>query len=141
MRAMISGAQDMSNAVRSYNVNFGSDERGALPSQVELLALAETIGDAAVRVRIAGPKIVADAADGVLAKCSDVMSDLAEYVRLTQSSFMPVDHPDMPITIILDRPIVRHAEVQVRLGTATNALVAFLDVARDHLDDWNGQAA
>ncbi|KJY36235.1 hypothetical protein [Streptomyces katrae] len=138
---MISGAQDMSNAVRSYNINFDSDDRGTLPGQVEMLALADIIGDAAVRVRIAGPKIVADAAYGVLDKCTDAMSDLAEYVSLTQSSFIPVDHPDIPLTIITDRPIVRHAEVQASLGAATNALVAFLDVARDHLDDWNGQAA
>ncbi|MCB5169316.1 hypothetical protein LG634_31465 [Streptomyces bambusae] len=141
VRGVISGAQDMSNAVRVYNLEFGSDDRGPLPTQADLLALVETMGDAAVRVRIAGPRVVAEAADGVLARCRDVVTSLGEYMNLTASSLMPVDNPDMPITIMSDRPIIRHAEVQTALAFAADSLARFLDIARDHLDDWNGRAA
>ncbi|MFB6807442.1 hypothetical protein [Streptomyces sp. NPDC056387] len=141
VRGMVSKAQDMSNLIRAYNLTFGEDDRPTLPTQAELLALAEAIGDDVVRVRIAGPKIVADAAYEVLEKAGNMMGDVGDYLSLTASSFMPIDNPDMPIAIMLDRPIIRHAEVQSSTAIASDALGRFLDTARDHLDDWNGQAA
>ncbi|MER7761371.1 hypothetical protein [Streptomyces sp. NPDC097619] len=141
VRAVISGCQDMANVVKAYNLAFGTSARDPLPTEADILALVETMGDAAVRVRIAGPKLVAEAADGVLAKCRDMVTALGEYLNMTANSPMPIDNPEFPIVIMSDRPIVRHAEVQTALAFAADSLARFLDTARDHLDDWNGRAA
>lgn len=139
IRAMISAVQDQANAVYVHGQSHGSDSQQPLPTTAEILALGDPIGDVAVRVRIAGPKIVAEEADKVLLKCSDVMGNLGDYINLTASSPFSVDSPDL--AIIMDRPIIRHREVMTSIAAASNALAVFLDVARDHLDDWNGQAA
>ncbi|MBT2469728.1 hypothetical protein J7E97_18060 [Streptomyces sp. ISL-66] len=140
VRVMISGLQDQANAVYVHGQSHGSDSQQPLPTSAEVLALGELIGEDAVRVRIAGPKVVAEEAYKVLDKCTDLVGDLSEYIRLTASSPFSVDNPELAI-IMVDGPIVRHREVMVSMMAASNALAVFLDVARDHLDDWNGQAA
>ncbi|MFD4822968.1 hypothetical protein [Streptomyces rubiginosohelvolus] len=140
VRVVISGIQDKANAVYAHGQSHGSDTQEPLPTGPELMALADPLGDAAVRVRIAGPKVVAEEAYGVLDKCTDAMGNLGDYINLTASSPFSVDNPELAI-IMVDGPIVRHSEVMTSIIAASNALSDFLDVARDHLDDWNGQAA
>ncbi|MFD7320023.1 hypothetical protein ACFV9D_02870 [Streptomyces sp. NPDC059875] len=76
----------------------------------------------------------------MLDKCTDAMGNLGDYINLTASSPFSVDNPELAVTMV-DGPIVRHNEVMASIVAASNALSDFLDVARDHLDDWNGQAA
>ncbi|WP_406505434.1 hypothetical protein [Streptomyces sp. NBC_01602] len=141
VRSTISKIQDAANATYTYNQSPLNERQGELPSSSDLLEIADPIGSAAIRIRIAGPKVVAEEAYSVLGKCMDLMEAIGEYVSLVRSSpIMRVDDPDTNI-IMVGSPLVRYRDVAASLTTASNALAEFLDVARDHLDDWNGQAA
>lgn len=141
VRTVISNIQDKANATYTYNQSPPNERQGELPSSKDLLAVADPIGSAAIRIRIAGPKVVADEAYSVLQKCTELMEAIGEYVSLVRSSpIIRVDDPDTAI-LMVGGPVVRYRDVAASLAAASNALAEFLDVARDHLDDWNGQAA
>ncbi|MGW6209252.1 hypothetical protein ACWF9B_37125 [Streptomyces sp. NPDC055089] len=140
-RLGVSQIQDAANSVWAHSQSIGEDQRrGGIPSLQDLLAQFDPMGDAAIRVRLAGPKVVAEEAYAVLEKCGDVLGDLESYIGLVQSSpFASVDSDDL--TIISEGPVIRYREVASSLGAVSNAVARFLDVARDHLDDWNGRPA
>lgn len=140
-RLALNQIQDAVNSVGAYSQSIGEDpRRGAIPSLQDLLIRLDPMGDAAIRVRLAGPKVVAEEAYAVLEKCGDALGDLESYVGLVQSSpFMSVDSDDL--MIITEGPLVRYREVATSIGAVSNAIAGFLDVARDHLDDWNGRPA
>lgn len=140
-RLSVSQIQDAANSVGAYSQSIGEDERrGAIPSLQDLLAQLDPMGDAAIRVRLAGPKVVAEEAYAVLEKCGNALGDLESYVGLVQSSpFMSVDSDNL--VIMTEGPLIRYREVAASVAAASNAIARFLDVARDHLDDWNGRPA
>ncbi|WP_159026501.1 hypothetical protein [Streptomyces vietnamensis] len=140
-RLAVSQIQDAANSVGMYSSSIGEDERrGEIPSLQDLLTRLDPLGDAAIRVRLAGPKVVAEEAYAVLETCSDALGNLESYIGLVRSSpFMSVDSEDL--TIITEGPLIRYREVAATIGSASNTVAKFLDVARDHLDDWNGSPA
>ncbi|MET8247268.1 hypothetical protein ABZV31_24285 [Streptomyces sp. NPDC005202] len=140
-RLAVSQIQDAANSVAAYSQSIGEDERrGEIPALQDLLTRLDPMGDAAIRVRLAGPKVVAEEAYAVLEKCGDALGNLESYIGLVRSSpFMSVDSDDL--TIITEGPLIRYREVAASLGAASTAVAQFLDVARDHLDDWNGNPA
>ncbi|WP_159031168.1 hypothetical protein [Streptomyces acidiscabies] len=140
-RLAVSDIHDAANSVGAYSQSIGEEERrGEIPSLQDLLTRFDPMGDAAIRVRLAGPKVVAEEAATVLEKCGDALGNLESYIGLVKSSpFMSVDSDDL--TIITEGPLIRYREVVAAIGATSNAIAGFLDVARDHLDDWNGNPA
>ncbi|GAA2350449.1 hypothetical protein [Streptomyces violaceusniger] len=134
VRAFASTAIDKGNELKAATA--AGAEPIPQPQIAEFLDMGEVFADSAMRVRLLGPKEVADAVEDVLSACADVVATLSGYANLVHAfPGFPVDE----MNIIHVGQFHTYGEVIAASQRLQVSVQRFLETARAHMDSWDGE--
>ncbi|TJZ97130.1 hypothetical protein [Actinacidiphila oryziradicis] len=134
VRAFAAQVIDKSNEYKRATAS-GADQIPQ-PRTSDFLDMGDVFADSAIKVRLLGPQEVADAVEEVLQACVNSLAMLSGYANLVHSfPGFPVDE----MTLMHEGQFHTYREVTQASQMLQISIGNFLDIARAHMDDWEGE--